>query len=51
MKKKIPEFKNEAEERLFWQSHDTADYLDWADAENRAQKIASLLNENIIDNI
>lgn len=34
MKKKIPKFKNEAEERLFWQKHDSSEYLDWADAEN-----------------
>jgi predicted DNA binding CopG/RHH family protein len=33
MKKKIPKFKNEAEERVFWQKHDSADYLDWSDAE------------------
>jgi predicted DNA binding CopG/RHH family protein len=33
MKKKIPKFRNEAEERLFWQQHDTAEYIDWSDAE------------------
>ncbi len=33
MKKKIPEFANEAEERLFWQKNDSSDYLDWSDAE------------------
>ena len=32
-KKKIPEFKNEAEERLFWQNSDSSDYIDWSDAE------------------
>lgn len=32
-KKKIPKFKNEAEERLFWQQNDSADYIDWSDAE------------------
>ena len=31
--KKIPEFKNEAEERLFWQEHDSSEYLDWSDAD------------------
>lgn len=30
--KKIPEFKTEAEERAFWESHDSADYLDWQQA-------------------
>jgi predicted DNA binding CopG/RHH family protein len=34
MKKKIPKFKNEAEERLFWQNHDSSEYIDWSDAEN-----------------
>jgi len=32
MRKKIPAFKTEAEERQFWQTHDSADYLDWSDA-------------------
>ena len=27
--KKIPEYISEAEERLFWESHDSSDYLDW----------------------
>ncbi|MCY3022263.1 MAG: BrnA antitoxin family protein [Planctomycetota bacterium] len=30
--RKIPAFKSEAEERSFWQHHDSAEYLDWADA-------------------
>ena len=34
MKKRIPKFKNEAEERLFWQKHDSSEYVDWSDAEN-----------------
>lgn len=33
MKKMIPEFKTEAEERLFWQHNDSAEYIDWDDAE------------------
>ena len=31
--KKIPTFKTEADERKFWSSHDTADYIDWSKAE------------------
>jgi len=31
--KPVPRFKSEAEERAFWEVHDTADYLDW----NRAK--------------
>ncbi len=30
--KPIPQFKSEAEERGFWEGHDTADYLDWSRA-------------------
>jgi predicted DNA binding CopG/RHH family protein len=31
--KPIPKFKNEAEERKFWESHDSTAYLDWSKAE------------------
>jgi predicted DNA binding CopG/RHH family protein len=27
-----PEFKSEAEERAFWESHDSSDYVDWSQA-------------------
>lgn len=30
--KKVPEFKTEAEEREFWETHDSSDYLDWSQA-------------------
>lgn len=30
--KPVPAFIDEAEERRFWESHDSADYLDWAKA-------------------
>jgi predicted DNA binding CopG/RHH family protein len=33
MKKKIPKFKTEAEERRFWQKYDSSEYIDWTDAE------------------
>ncbi len=33
MKKNMPKFKNESEERLFWQQNDSKDYIDWSDAE------------------
>ena len=32
LKKKLPNFKNEAAERKFWQTHDSTDYLDWQQA-------------------
>ena len=31
--KAIPKFANEAEERVFWEKHDSTDYLDWTKAE------------------
>lgn len=31
--KPIPKFKNEDEERDFWESHDSVDYIDWSKAE------------------
>jgi len=30
--KKAPTFANEAEERAFWESHDSSEYLDWSQA-------------------
>ena len=33
MKKIIPKFKTETEERRFWQQHDSSEYLDWSEAE------------------
>lgn len=33
MKKKTPQFKNENEERDFWQRHDSTEYVDWKKAE------------------
>ncbi len=30
--KKIPQFQTEAEERAFWETHDSSDYMDWDQA-------------------
>ncbi len=35
MSKQIPKFKNEDEEREFWETHDSTDYINW----NKAEKI------------
>ena len=32
MFKQIPDFSSEDEERAFWASHDSTDYLDWSQA-------------------
>ncbi len=31
--KKIPKFKTEAQERRFWETHDSSEYVEWAKAE------------------
>lgn len=30
--KTVPKFRGEAEERRFWESHDSSDYVDWSKA-------------------
>lgn len=32
MNKKIPKFKSESEEREFWATHDSSEYIDWKKA-------------------
>lgn len=34
--KKVPDFKNEQEEREFWETHDSSEYLDLSKAERVA---------------
>ena len=31
--KPLPKFTNEAEERSFWESHDSSEYMDWSKAQ------------------
>ena len=33
MSKRIPKFKNEEEEREFWATHDSTEYINWNQAE------------------
>lgn len=33
-RKKLPKFASEAAERRFWQTHDSADYVDWSKAQS-----------------
>ena len=57
--KKIPEFESEAEERAFWESHDSSDYLDWRNAESATfpnlkpstRTISLRLPESLLDSI
>lgn len=57
--KKIPEFKSEAEERAFWESHDSSDYVDWRTAQSASfpnlkpstRTISLRLPEGLLDSI
>jgi len=57
--KKIPEFKNEAEEQAFWESHDSSEFLDWWQAKRVAlpklkpstKTISLRLPESLLDRI
>ena len=40
MKKRVPEFRSEDQERAFWATHDSTDYIDWSQA--RVRKLANL---------
>lgn len=40
-RKTIPHFANEAEERAFWESLDSTDYIDWTQA-RRVEAVADL---------
>lgn len=31
--KELPRFRNDSEERKFWENHDSSDYVDWDTAE------------------
>ena len=39
-RKPIPDFESEAEERVFWETRDSSDYVDWSKAER--SRIANL---------
>ena len=57
--KKVPTFKTEAEERAFWEKHDSADYVDWTQAKRVAmpnlkpstRTISLRLPEMLLDSI
>ena len=45
--KKIPEFKNEDEEREFWATHDSTEYIDWSKAQKAVFPNLKLSTESI----
>jgi len=57
--KNTPKFKTEAEERVFWEKHDSSDYVDWKQAQSvsmsnlkpSTQTISLRLPEGLLDNI
>ena len=59
MSKQIPKFKNEEEEREFWATHDSTDYISWDKAEKitfsnlkpSVKKISLRLPETMIEEL
>ena len=57
--KTIPKFRTEAEERRFWETHDSAEYVDWTQAERArfpklkpsTKAISLRLPEGLLDRI
>lgn len=57
--KKVPTFKTEEEERAFWETHDSSDYVDWTKAESASlsnlkpstKTISLRLPEGLLDSI
>jgi len=45
--KKIPDFKSDEEEAEFWNTHSTADYIDWSKAEETIFPNLKLTSESI----
>lgn len=57
--KTTPKFKTEAEERTFWEQHDSSDYVDWKQAQSvllpnlkpSTKTISLRLPEGLLDSI
>lgn len=57
--KKTPEFSSEAEERAFWENHDSSEYVDWSRAQPASfpklkpstKTISLRLPESLLDRI
>jgi len=59
MRKRIPKFKNEDEEREFWATHDSTEYINWNQAERvilsnlkpSVKKISLRLPESMLEEL
>jgi predicted DNA binding CopG/RHH family protein len=59
MKKKMPKFENEDQEREFWSTHDSTEYVVWDDAKRvkfshlrpSTKTISIRLPESLLDNL
>ena len=59
MSKKLPKFKNEDEERAFWASHDSTEFINWKRAEKvtfsnlkpSVKKISLRLPESMLEEL
>ncbi len=45
--KLIPKFKNEDEERKFWATHDSTDYIDWSKAKKVKHKDKKIIKKRL----
>ncbi len=39
MAKKLPDFKSEEEEKEFWKTHDTREYINWGNAKSFVDRV------------
>lgn len=57
--KKLPKFRTEEEERKFWETHDSSEYVDWKNAQSvsmpnlkpSTKTISLRLPESLLDSI
>ena len=57
--KKLPEFKSVSEEAVFWQDHDSSEYIDWSEAKEASfpnlkpstKTISLRLSESLLNEI
>jgi len=57
--RKVPKFKSEAEERIFWEENDSSDLIEWSNAQSVAmpnlkpstKTISLRLPESLLDSI
>lgn len=49
--KQIPEFSSETEERAFWETNDSTEYLDWSKAKTAKFAVQSLIKAWLVEDV